>query len=129
MEKHSSTSYHARQSKKIPLAYYADQYTAPTQKQVEENVERAKRIGAKLIEKGYAVYLPVVQTHDLAQTYLQDFEYDEWLKRDLAILRRCDLLVMGPKWTESYGAKIERKYALIHRIPVYFYSTLIEEEA
>ncbi len=45
---------------------------------------------------------------------------ETWLQGDLAILDRCDGVLMTPNWHYSEGARGERDFAVSRRIPVFF---------
>lgn len=42
-----------------------------------------------------------------------------WLDATLALLARCDAILLLPTWHESKGACAEREYAIAQRIAVY----------
>jgi hypothetical protein len=42
------------------------------------------------------------------------------LDGDLAILKKCDVLLMTPDWKRSAGATEEREYARQQGMPVYY---------
>ena len=42
-----------------------------------------------------------------------------WLKGDLAILAKCDAMILTEDWERSEGAVAERELALEHGIPVF----------
>lgn len=83
-----------------------------------ENCMRARRIARELWLMGYAVICPQVNSlfmdgHDLG--------HDEFIAGDLAILERCDAVVLLPGWSESVGCREEKAHAHKHGIPVYYF--------
>lgn len=52
-----------------------------------------------------------------------------WYDFDFEILRRCDLLVMLPRWQESSGARLERCMAERDGIPVYVWECDSDRES
>lgn len=39
------------------------------------------------------------------------WDYDEYMEHCMLMVRRCDVIVLLPCWTESPGAKAEKAYA------------------
>lgn len=88
----------------------------------QENIEQAHAIAAELWEKGYIVICPHKNTENFeAMTTL---DHDEFVRRDLQIVERCDAMVMLPGWDQSGGAMVERGHANHLGIPVWEYPEL-----
>jgi len=51
---------------------------------------------------------------------------DEYVRRDLIIVERCDGVVMMPDWEDSEGAVTEYLFARLHNIPVWEYPEVPE---
>lgn len=83
----------------------------------QQNIRRAERIALELWLMGFAVICPGKNTEFMDGAAKDDV----WLKGDLEILKRCDLVVMAPGWQQSVGAKAERLQAVAHEKPVYFW--------
>jgi hypothetical protein len=49
---------------------------------------------------------------------------EEFVRRDLEIVRRCDAVLMLPGWEKSEGAKQEGEAARAAGVPVFFWSRL-----
>ena len=97
------------------LAYVAGPYRAPTEWQVKQNIEAAERVAAMLWQMGFAVICPHKNT-----AFFGGLCPDEvWLRGDLVMLRRCDLVVLVPGWEASTGAQAEAEEAKRNGIPVY----------
>ena len=64
-----------------------------------------------LCSKGYDVVNP-------ASVEGPDWTWEQFMQYDLALLRECDGIYMLPGWTNSRGARIEKRYAKRKGIPV-----------
>lgn len=91
----------------MKIAYIAGPYRAKTIRGMVENIRRAETVALSYWKKGYAVICPHLNSA-LLDGALPD---STWLKGDLEILRRCDVLVAMKKWRTSVGAKAEVKFA------------------
>lgn len=76
---------------------------------VKRNVESAMSVARELWKQGYAVICPHGNT---ALMDGPDIDDEVFLKGDLAMLERCDLIVMLPGWECSAGACAEASRAL-----------------
>jgi hypothetical protein len=73
------------------------------------NIYKAWRLTAKLWDKGYLVICPVLNTSNFE--LLTNLTYGDYLKRDLELLKKCNLLILAPDWKKSNGCKAERAEA------------------
>ncbi len=97
------------------IAYLAGPYRAPTRAGISRNIATARRAAIALWQRGYTVICPHLNT-----AHLDGVVPDQrFLDGDLEILKRCDLLVLLPKWHDSRGARQERAVALDVGIQVY----------
>jgi hypothetical protein len=79
------------------------------------NVKVAMDVGTKLIEAGFAVFIP----HLFHFMHLYNpQEYERWLAMDFAVIRKCDGLLRIPGY--SPGADREVVFATDHGIPVFY---------
>jgi hypothetical protein len=84
-----------------------------------DNITAAKLIAIELWEAGHTVICPHLNTYwALAEC---DIPQDEYVKRDLQIVERCDGVVMIPGWEQSDGAVTEYMFAKLKDIPVWEY--------
>lgn len=97
------------------LVYVSGAYTAPNPEQLQANIERARLAGLEVRKAGY---VPVVPHLAILYDDPNDFTYEKAMQECLALLRRCDAVLMVDGWRESRGAKIERHVAYRHWIPV-----------
>ena len=92
----------------MKVAFISGPYRAATKEGISANIEAAREVAVKYWRKGYAVFAPHLNT-----AHFDGLCPDEvWLKGDLEILRRCDVVVMMEEWWKSEGAKAEHALAL-----------------
>ena len=89
---------------------------------VDQNIKNAFACATDLLSKGFNVHIPHLTMY--LERYWQepgvmglDFEYDDWLDMDYAILKRCDVLYRMEG--ESVGADREVAFAMGAKIPVF----------
>ena len=89
-----------------------------------ENCLNGLQASVRVMKAGYAVHCPLLQG-----LFMQnDFEYDDIIRLDLAILERCDYLLLMDGWEESRGAREEKDVADDIGLPVFTsLDELIEE--
>jgi hypothetical protein len=99
------------------ILYTAGPYRAPSPWGVHLNIETAKIHARELWLKGHAVICP----H--ANSAFMDGEAGTtdrvFLEGDLALLGRCDGIVMLPGWESSKGATAELGHARVCGLAVY----------
>lgn len=99
----------------MKVAFVSGPYRAPTVQGIVQNIREAETVALGLWQFGFAAICPHKNTG-----LLDGAAPDEvWLRGDLEILRRCDLVVMLPRWEKSEGATKERDRALELGIPVF----------
>lgn len=91
----------------MKLLYVAGPYTAPTAWQVQKNIREAMEIALKYWRLGYAVICP----HANSAGFDGELDWQVFMDGDLEMIRRCDVVVMHPRWSESRGASIEHSEA------------------
>ena len=89
------------------VAYISGAYRSETLYGVVGNIRHAEKYAIEFWKRGYAVICP----HK--NTALLDGTCDDsvWLRGDLELLARSDVIVMIPGWENSEGAKIELEFA------------------
>lgn len=99
----------------MPVVYLAGPFRGPDHWAIAENVRQAERLALAVWRSGAACLCPHANT-----AHFQGAAPDQvWLDGDLAMLRRCDAVLMTPDWRHSAGARAEREWAVLHRIPVF----------
>ena len=107
----------------MKLAYVAGPYRAPTESGVVANIRAAEAVAIELWKMGYAVICPHMNTALMGGVCPDDV----WLKGDLVMLRRCDLVVTVPGWSASMGATEEVKEADMRGIEVFHWPVFEDE--
>ncbi len=101
-----------------PLIYIAGPYSAGTEAAIQENISRAARAGLDCCRAGWSTHIP---HKNFAGFHAhQDVPYDAWLEKDLAILSRCDAILLLEGWASSKGAAREFQFAEEQGIPPFF---------
>ena len=93
----------------MKIYYIAGPYRADSIRGVQQNIERASDVAYKYWKEGHAVICPHKNT-----SFFDGQEFEDasiWLKGDLEILKRCDVIVMMKDWEKSIGASNELAYA------------------
>ena len=98
------------------VIYIAGPFRGPDSWAIELNIRRAEALALEAWKLGAAVICPHTNTR-----FFQGAAPDHiWLDGDLAILRKCDAILMTPDWERSSGARAECEHAQAHGIPVLF---------
>lgn len=100
----------------MKVFYVAGPYRAPSEFEVQQNIDKAKYVAANLWEAGVAVVCPHLNTAHLGGIVADEF----FLEGDLEILRRCDAVLFLKDWMLSKGACAEHSFALAQGIPVFY---------
>jgi len=97
----------------------AGPFSAPTEKERRENLDRINRIAAEVAKKGH---IPVVGVNAALPVVLAgefDDDYAEIMRISLALADRCDaILVLGnSKGVEAERSTFERKGLTVYKDP------------
>jgi hypothetical protein len=87
----------------VKIAYISGPYRSNTPSGIVKNIRNAEDVAIKYWKKGYAVICP----HKNTALFDGLCDDNTWLSGDIAILKRCDVIIMIPGWEESYGARAE----------------------
>lgn len=95
------------------VVYVSGPISAPTPEGVALNQEKGMAKGAELALKGFAPIVP----HGNAYHWDQygEFNWRDYMRVDLELLKRSDTIYMMQGWEESRGARIEERYARLLR--------------
>lgn len=94
----------------------------PYRGNVEANIANARKVAIAVWEAGHVALCPHLNAaHFEKDCTLGDNVY---LSGDLALLARCDALVLCPGWQESPGTKQELNFAKLNGIPIFEYPTI-----
>lgn len=89
------------------IVYIAHPYRSKTVDGIAENIWKARKVAKKWWKAGYAVFSPCVNS-----MFMDGIIPDEqFIHADLAILAKCDLLVMSKGWKKSRGCCAELDFA------------------
>lgn len=107
----------------MKLIYVAGPYRASTGWGVDQNIQRAREIGAQVAEAGG---LPVVPHANTA--HYDGIQNDTfWLDGTLELMRRCDAVLMSPTWEKSMGSRGEHAEAIKRGLPVFYELSALRE--
>ncbi len=89
----------------------------------------AKRFGARLIDRGVEVFVPVVHWHEMSKLTRADPNNDFWLERCLPFMVAARGIIVGkiPGWDISKGIAFERKFFADAAKPSYLIEELFSE--
>jgi len=100
----------------LRVIYIAGKYRGTSENEVFENIMKARAKAKELWDEGYAVVCPHTNTMFMGSK-LGDARY---IKGDLEILQRCDVIYMMNGWEGSEGATKELEKAKEMRLGVIF---------
>jgi len=100
----------------MKVVYIAGKYNDETAEGLINNILIARRVAIKYWKRGYAVICPhlncAFMESDSEFKGISEKDLNEmFLKGDLEIIKRCDILVFLPNWTQSDGAIKEYRFA------------------
>src|SRR5512147_2887808 len=106
------------------LVYISGPYRDNTDAGISENIENARKAAIEIWELGYPMV--AICPHLNTAHFERDAEisHNGYIAGDLMILARCDCILMLPDWERSEGSNIEKKFAEVRDIPVYYYPKL-----
>lgn len=105
------------------VIYIGGPFRGPDAWAIECNIRRAESLSLEVWRLGAAALCPHTNTR-----FFQNAAPDDvWLKGDLAMLAKCDAILLTPDWSRSMGATAERDFARARGIPVLY--TLTELRA
>lgn len=106
------------------VAYVAHQYWAPTALQRISNVESAASLATAVLRSGRAAIAPL----QLARGIENELDEQEWLERGLALVERCDEIVVPRSHIEhNRGVRQELALAMASGLTVH-YANLRDDE-
>lgn len=82
----------------------------------EQNIRRAEALALRVWQAGGAALCPHLNTRNF-QGAASDHV---WLDGDLAMLAKCDAVLMTPDWERSVGARSEHALATERGMPVFY---------
>lgn len=107
-----------------PVHYLATPYTDYCQGR-ETAFRHAAEAAGTLLRRGTLVYSPITHSHSISEHgHLDPVDHDLWLGLDLAMLDRCEslLVIQMPGWNESRGVAAEIDHATRTGKPISYLS-------
>ena len=103
-------------SASIPLVYIAGPLGGATPEHVASNIAQAASYREPIALAGGCPVCPHTMTQGL---YGADVDERFWLDAMLALLARCDALLLTPGWETSAGARAEHARTLTRHVPAF----------
>lgn len=80
-------------------------------------MRKAETLALEVWKLGHAAICP----HANTRFFQHECPDQLWLDGDIAILKKCDGILMTPDWKQSSGAMIEHATALDEIIPIFYH--------
>ena len=107
---------------KMKVVYIAGPYTATKQTGKHINILAAKLVAQQVWLHGHAAVCPHLNTADFEEAGpTQEVPHHRWIEGDLAILARCDAVILLPNWELSLGATQEAMFAMSQKKPIFYW--------
>lgn len=100
----------------LPLIYIAGPFRGPTPWHVAENVRAAERVA---FEVAHAGAMPVCP-HTMTAHFDGQLDGQFWVDGTLALLARCDAMVVQGEYWNSVGTAGEIVYAEDNKMPTFY---------
>jgi hypothetical protein len=100
----------------MKVIYVAGPFRGPHHWAIAQNIRKAEELSLEVWRIGCAAVCPHLNTAHY-QGVLPD---DVWLYGDLAILARCDAMIVVPNWEHSKGTQGEIYEAERLEIPIFY---------
>lgn len=98
------------------VIYVSGKYRGESEREVFDNIIKARTAALKLWDEGWAVICPHTNSIFMG-SQLGD---DKFIEGDLEIVARCDAIFMLKGWQDSEGARLELARATEKRLVVYY---------
>lgn len=102
----------------MKLVYIAGPYRGKTREAVALNILTAQRVGLLVAQNGDMPVIPHKNTEGFEHLD-PDIPDEFWLDGTMALMRKCDAVVLCPGWDKSSGTIAEIREANLLSIPVY----------
>jgi len=100
----------------MKVVYIAGPFRAANSWLVEQNIRRAEELALRVAEAGAMPLCPHCNTRFFNGTLTDEF----WLAGTMALLERCDAIVLTDRWPASSGCRSERARAVELGIPIFY---------
>ena len=98
------------------LVFISGKYTADTPKEIERNIQVARKANIAVWDAGFTGISPHMNTARFEKDC--SCKYFEYILGDLHILKRCDAVYQLEGWQTSMGAQVEWLVAKMLKIPI-----------
>lgn len=99
----------------MKVVYIAGKYRGPTPWAVEQNIQAAQAVAAKVIAAGHMPLTPHLNT-----AHMEGLADDAFfMAGTMELLRRCDAVILVPNWLSSQGARAEVREAKRLDLPIF----------
>lgn len=99
----------------IKIVYVAGKFTGKNSWEIHRNVFHAESLGMAVADAGAMPLMPHANTAHFHGTVTDAF----WYKGTLALLKRCDAMILVPGWEDSKGTRAEAEWARANGMPVF----------
>lgn len=99
----------------MKVVYIAGKFRARTHWGVVQNVRAAEAVAMEVWSAGAVALCPHLNTANFDGTLTDEI----WLAGTMALLERCDAVMLVPGWPDSKGALAERDRAIALGLPVF----------
>lgn len=97
------------------VVYIAGPFRAKSAWEIEQNIRNAETMALAVWRAGGVALCPHTNTR-----FYQNAAPDEvWLRGDLELMVRCDVVLLTPNWNSSSGARAEREQAERWKMPIF----------
>lgn len=100
--------------------YVCGKYTAPTDEEIDDNIDHARKAALWLMKKGYVPLTPHLNTYHMEREMPGSEGLKVFYTLDLLLLSLMGNIYMLDNWTRSTGAQEELRLAQSLGIPVWF---------
>jgi hypothetical protein len=100
----------------LRTVYIAGKFRGPNAWEIEQNIRAAEVVGMEVAKLGAAPVIPHANTRFFHGTITDDF----WLAATMALLERCDAVMLVPGWPDSKGALAEIERAMQLGLPIFY---------
>lgn len=91
------------------VVYVSGRISASTPEEIEDNIRLGMKKGAELAKEGFAPIVPHGNSYGWNRH--GSFDWREYMRVDLELVKRSDSVYMMSNWRESKGARIEERFA------------------
>lgn len=99
----------------IKIVYVGGKFTGKNSWEIHRNVFRAESLGMAVAEAGAMPLIPHKNTSNFFGTMTEEF----WYRGTLALLKRCDAMILVSGWEDSKGTRAEVEWARANGMPVF----------